>query len=91
MTDTRAIAGLDAAGNGAATTQPSATALWYVAPGVADLRPADANDARGGEVVAVRTLWSALSRGTERLVAAGLVPLSEHARMRAPLRAPRGC
>ncbi|MFZ4533201.1 MAG: zinc-dependent alcohol dehydrogenase [Alsobacter sp.] len=49
------------------------------------MRPADAGDARAGDVVAVRTLWSALSRGTERLVAAGLVPPSEHARMRAPL------
>jgi hypothetical protein len=76
---------LEAAGNGTATTQPSATALWYVAPGVADLRPAAAGDASGAEAVAIRTLWSALSRGTERLVAAGLVPPSEHVRMRAPL------
>jgi threonine dehydrogenase-like Zn-dependent dehydrogenase len=33
----------------------------------------------------IRTLWSAVSRGTERLVAAGKVPASEHERMRAPL------
>lgn len=85
VTDRGAIAGLDAAGNAAASPPPSATALWYVKPGVADLRAADAGDIHGGEAVAVRTLWSALSRGTERLVAAGLVPLSEHARMRAPL------
>lgn len=31
-----------------------------------------------------RTLWSGVSRGTERLVAEGRVPVSEHARMRAP-------
>jgi threonine dehydrogenase-like Zn-dependent dehydrogenase len=30
-------------------------------------------------------LWSGISRGTERLVFAGEVPASEHARMRAPL------
>ncbi|MBV9243194.1 MAG: zinc-binding alcohol dehydrogenase [Methylobacteriaceae bacterium] len=33
----------------------------------------------------VRTLWSGLSRGTERLVFSGRVPVSEHMRMRAPL------
>lgn len=33
----------------------------------------------------VRTLWSGLSRGTERLVFEGKVPLSEHERMRAPM------
>ena len=34
--------------------------------------------------VRVRTLYTALSRGTESLVAAGRVPESEHQRMRAP-------
>jgi threonine dehydrogenase-like Zn-dependent dehydrogenase len=32
----------------------------------------------------VRTLWSGVSRGTERLVLSGRVPASEQARMRAP-------
>ena len=35
----------------------------------------------------VRTLFSGISRGTERLVLAGLVPTSEWQRMRAPLQA----
>jgi len=35
-------------------------------------------------MVEVRTLWSGLSRGTERLVASGRVPAAEYARMRAP-------
>ncbi|WP_293862190.1 zinc-binding alcohol dehydrogenase [uncultured Alsobacter sp.] len=35
--------------------------------------------------VVVRSLWSGLSRGTERLVASGRVPQAEHERMRAPL------
>lgn len=59
-------------------------ALWYVAPGRAELRPASLADPGPGEL-RVRTLWSALSRGTERLVALGRVPESERERMRAPL------
>ncbi|MHB2165975.1 zinc-dependent alcohol dehydrogenase [Alsobacter sp. R-9] len=35
----------------------------------------------------VRTLWSGISRGTERLVASGRVPDAERERMRAPLQA----
>jgi threonine dehydrogenase-like Zn-dependent dehydrogenase len=35
----------------------------------------------------VRTLWSGLSRGTERLVFRGGVPASEYERMRAPMQA----
>ncbi|MFO1148974.1 MAG: zinc-binding alcohol dehydrogenase [Alsobacter sp.] len=62
-----------------------AHALWYAAPGRADLRPAAvAARAPEGQVL-VRTLWSALSRGTERLVSSGRVPESEYGRMRAPL------
>ncbi len=37
-----------------------------------------------GEGVAVRALWSGISRGTERLVFQGRVPEAEWARMRAP-------
>lgn len=54
-------------------------ALWCTAPGASDLRPAAAGDG-----VAVQMVYSGISRGTERLVAAGRVPLSEYDRMRAP-------
>lgn len=59
-------------------------ALWYVAPGRAEIRPEPLAEPRPGEV-RVRTLYSGISRGTERLVLAGRVPESEHERMRAPL------
>ncbi len=57
----------------------SARALWSVAPGQAEIR-----DAAMGEGVAVRALWSGISRGTERLVFGGGVPEAEWERMRAP-------
>jgi NADPH:quinone reductase-like Zn-dependent oxidoreductase len=60
-----------------------ATALTYVAPGQAELRPLDLPRLASG-MVEVETRFSALSRGTERLVFAGRVPPSEHERMRAP-------
>ena len=59
-------------------------ALWYVAPGRAELREEAVAAPKPGEVQ-VRALFGAVSRGTERLVHAGRVPTSEHARMRAPL------
>ncbi len=49
----------------------------------AELRPTPF--VAGPQDVVVRTLWSGVSRGTERLVASGQVPASEHERMRAPL------
>jgi hypothetical protein len=58
-------------------------ALWYVDAGRAELREETVADPRPGEV-RVRALFSAISRGTERLVFAGRVPASEHQRMRAP-------
>jgi threonine dehydrogenase-like Zn-dependent dehydrogenase len=58
-------------------------ALWIAAAGRAELR-AEAEPV--GEVV-VETAFSGLSRGTEALVLAGRVPVSERARMRAPLQA----
>lgn len=66
--------------------QGQAEALWYTAPGQAEWRSeqlplADAAHLR------VRSLFSALSRGTESLVFHGKVPASEHQRMRAPLQA----
>jgi threonine dehydrogenase-like Zn-dependent dehydrogenase len=56
-----------------------------VAPGRADLRLADIPTRAPEGHVLVRSTWSALSRGTERLVSRGKVPDSEHERMRAPL------
>lgn len=54
-------------------------ALWCVAPGRAEIR-----EGALGEGVLVDTLYSAISRGTERLVFGGRVPDSERERMRCP-------
>lgn len=61
----------------------AAQALWYVAPGRAELRPATIGDA-GPNGILVRTLYSGLSRGTERLIFEGKVPEMEWSRMKAP-------
>ena len=61
-----------------------AKALWYIAPGAAELR-ATPVDAPTAGLAQVRTLFSGISRGTERLVLAGKVGESEWQRMRAPL------
>ena len=61
----------------------TAQALFYSAPGVAELRPVTLPPLGPGDVE-VRTLYSALSRGTERLVLRGGVPAGERERMRAP-------
>lgn len=61
-----------------------ARSLWYVKPGVAELRTERLDPPRSGEA-RVATLYSAISRGTERLVANGEVPESEWTHMRAPL------
>jgi len=61
----------------------SAQALWYVAPERAELRSEDLPSLDKG-VVEVRSVFGALSRGTESLVYRGQVPESEYARMRAP-------
>jgi hypothetical protein len=60
-----------------------AQALWYVRPGEAELRPERLLPLADGQV-RVRSLYSAISRGTEALIAAGRVPESEYQRMRAP-------
>jgi threonine dehydrogenase-like Zn-dependent dehydrogenase len=60
-----------------------ARALWSVAPGRAEIRPAAAPDPEPGWV-RVRALVSGISRGTESLVFHGKVPESEWQRMRAP-------
>ena len=64
-------------------TDEIAQALWYVAPGHAEIRE-EKLTAPGPGDVRVRALCGALSRGTERLVLAGHVPASEFERMRAP-------
>lgn len=61
-----------------------ARALWYVAPGKVELRTAPLKPPGPGEAL-VRTQWSGVSRGTERLVLSGSVGPSEWERMRAPL------
>ena len=61
----------------------TAQALFYTAPGVAELREVALAPLAPGQVE-VRTLWSSISRGTERLVSAGAVPPGEYAAMRAP-------
>lgn len=61
----------------------TAEALFYSAPGVAELRSVGLPPLGAGDVE-VRTLYSALSRGTERLVLEGRVPAGERERMRAP-------
>jgi threonine dehydrogenase-like Zn-dependent dehydrogenase len=61
----------------------AAEALWYVGPGRAEVR-LEPVPAPGPDEVEVRALHGAISRGTERLVLAGRVPPSEHARMRGP-------
>ncbi len=61
----------------------AATALWYTAPGKAELRQTALPAPVSGQVT-VKTLFSGLSRGTERLVFEGKVPPGEYARMRLP-------
>lgn len=63
-----------------------ALALWITGPGRAELRD-ESLPAVGPDQVCVRTLFSAISRGTERLVFEGRVPKSEYERMRAPFQA----
>lgn len=63
-----------------------AEALWYTAPGLADIRR-EALAPPAADEVRVRALFGAVSRGTEALVLAGRVPVSEFERMRAPFMA----
>ncbi len=61
-----------------------ASALWYEAPGVAAVRSTSLPEPEPG-FARVRSLYSGISRGTERLVLGGRVPRDECSRMRAPL------
>lgn len=60
-----------------------ARAYWLREPGIGEIRPAPLC-VPGPEDVQVRTLFSAVSRGTEALVFRGGVPASQYAVMRAP-------
>ncbi|MEM6375035.1 MAG: dehydrogenase, partial [Pseudomonadota bacterium] len=57
-----------------------AQALWCTGPGHAELRPA-ASPTQG---LRVRTRFSAISRGTEKLVFEGRVPVDQFDIMKAP-------
>lgn len=61
-----------------------ARALWYVKPGVAELRPARIERPGPGQAL-VRTLFTGISRGTERLVSSGAIAKSEWETMRCPM------
>lgn len=63
---------------------PAARALWYVARRRAELRPSELPARTVGEAL-VKTAWSGISRGTERLVFEGRVPPEEALAMRAPM------
>ena len=62
---------------------PAAAAFWLREPGAGEIRPVDLAPP-GPDEVLVRTVRSAISRGTESLVFAGRVPVSQHEAMRAP-------
>src|SRR5688572_28151963 len=63
--------------------QKEALAFWLREPGVGEIRAVPLASPGPGEV-AVRTLRSAISRGTEALVFSGRVPASQYDVMRAP-------
>ncbi len=58
-------------------------AFWLREPGHGEIRPVELPVAGPGDV-SVRTMFSAVSRGTEALVFRGGVPASQHDVMRAP-------
>jgi len=63
--------------------QREARAFWLREPGVGEIRPARLPEPGPDELV-IRTIRSAVSRGTETLVFRGGVPASQYADMRAP-------
>jgi threonine dehydrogenase-like Zn-dependent dehydrogenase len=58
-------------------------ALWYIGPRRVEIRT-EKLISPGLEEIRVRSLWGALSRGTESLIFAGRVPSTEFKRMRSP-------
>jgi hypothetical protein len=69
---------------GPASVTGEARALWFVGPGHAVLRHETIAAHSAGEVCTVRSLYSAVSGGSERLVLAGRVPADLHPSMRVP-------
>lgn len=67
----------------AGSGSPAAAAFWLREPGVGEIRPVSLPTPGPGDVL-VRTLRSAVSRGTEALVFAGQVPEGQYDAMRAP-------
>jgi threonine dehydrogenase-like Zn-dependent dehydrogenase len=65
----------------------TAYALWYTAPGRAEIRSETLAAKLQPDEVLIEALYGGISRGTERLVFAGAVPASEYERMRAPFMA----
>jgi threonine dehydrogenase-like Zn-dependent dehydrogenase len=63
--------------------EKTARSLWYSGVGRAEIRDEPLPEPGSGEI-RVRALYSAISRGTERLIFQGRVPPSEYERMRAP-------
>lgn len=70
-------------GKDIAAAGSTARSLWYEGPQRMGLRE-ETLPAPGEGEVRVRTLYTAISRGTERLIFEGRVPRGEYARMRAP-------
>ena len=64
----------------------NASALWYRCPGTVEIRREAIAPPGTGEM-RVKTLYSAISRGTESLVFGGRIPAGEFERMRAPFQA----
>jgi len=62
----------------------AARALWYARKGIVEVREADLPPLQAGEA-RIRTRFSGISRGTERLVFEGSIGQSEWARMRCPM------
>ncbi|MCD8566030.1 MAG: hypothetical protein LRY53_10485 [Burkholderiaceae bacterium] len=63
---------------------PEPLAFWYVAPRVAEVRPAKLEQL-AADHCRIDTLYSGISRGTESLVFNGEVPKTEYGRMATPL------
>ena len=63
-----------------------ASALWYRGRGQVEIRREAIAPPGTGEI-RVKTLYSAISRGTESLVLGGRIPVGEYERMRAPFMA----
>ena len=61
-----------------------ARAVWYTAPGVVEIRTSPLQSVAPDKAL-VRTAFSGISRGTERLVMSGAIGQPEWERMRAPL------